>query len=67
MHSSQKFYVTSIPCVMVCNRGGKLITRDGRKAVEEQYQEEQEDASKSPGRLARKVLERWDQEDWKTL
>ncbi len=70
MAKLQRFYVTSIPCVMICDRrSGKLITRDGRKAVEEEEEEEEEDNvdGVDGGAFARRVLERWRREDWSSL
>ena len=66
LSSSQRFYVTSIPCVMVCDRrSGKLITRDGRKAVEEEEEEENDDEDSAA--FAKRVLDRWRREDWTSL
>ena len=46
---------------MVCDRSGRLITRDGRKIVEEEEKEEEEQREKG---FAERVLERWDRENW---
>ncbi len=53
--------MTSIPAIMVCDRSGRLITRDGRKIVEEE--EKEEDGKYAKG-FAERVLERWDRENW---